>query len=239
MLSGGKVIKAIAINGSPRRQRGNTALLLSPLIQGMSDAGCEVELFYARNLKVRSCNCPNMYCWYSKPGTCCLRDDMDLLYPKLRESEIVIIATPVYIPLPGEMQNIINRLCPLIKPLLETRKGRTRAGMRDDVRIRGFLLLSTGGWWEEGNFDTVTRIVEELAEDAKVKFLGAIIRPHAFLMRKDKKLTEDGKMILAAVRKAGEELISKGAISRELLETIKRPLITEKELLDEYNRWVE
>lgn len=227
--------KAVAINGSPRKQIGDTAMLLTPLIQGMKDAGCDVELFYARDLKVRSCNCNNMYCWYQKPGTCCLKDDMDLLYPRLRESEILILATPVYIPLPGEMQNIINRLCPLIKPLLETRENRTRARFHADVKIRKILLVSTGGWWEKGNFGTVVRIAEELAEDASCEFAGAVIRPHAFLMQKEGKLTREGEAVVEAARKAGEELAQNGAISQETFEAISRPLISEEELRSIYN----
>ena len=81
---------------------------------------------------------------------------------------------PVYIPLPGAMQNVINRLCPLIEPRLEFRQGRTRARFRDDVNIRKIVLVSTGGWWEKENFDTVVRIVEELAEAASVEFGGSI-----------------------------------------------------------------
>ena len=230
--------KAIAINGSPRGQKGNTGMLLAPLIEGMQEAGYDVEVDYARKLNVKSCNCHNMYCWYQKPGNCCIKDDMNLLYPRLREAEILILATPVYIPLPGEMQNIINRLCPLIKPLLETRLGRTRARFREDVNIRKILLVATGGWWEKGNFETVIRIAEELAEDASVEFAGAIIRPHAFLMKKDDNLTADGKIVIEAARKAGKELAQMGTIDQKTLEAISRPLISEGELRHIYNDWL-
>jgi len=231
-------MKTLAINGSPHKQNGNTAMLLAPFLEGLKNAGCDVELFYAKDLKAKSCNCHDMYCWYKKPGQCCIKDDMDLLYPKLREADIFVIATPVYIPLPGEMQNIINRLCPLIKPLLEIREGRTRARFREDVNIRKILLVSTGGWWEEGNFNTVIRIVEELAEDASVEFSGAIIRPHAALMRKEGEFTEDGEKIIRAAMRAGEELVRAGKFDQKTLETIKRPLITEQELNAIYNSWV-
>ncbi|MCX6832244.1 MAG: flavodoxin family protein [candidate division Zixibacteria bacterium] len=233
-----KMSRAVAINGSPRRQHGDTAMLLAPLMQGMIDAGCDVELSYAVDLKVKSCNCANMYCWYKKPGNCCLKDDMNLLYPRLWDADILILATPVYIPLPGEMQNIINRLCPLLEPLLETRGGRTRARFRKDVKIRKILLVSTGGWWEKGNFETVVTIARELAEDASVEFAGAVIRPHAFLMKQKGKLTSEGEIVVEATRRAGEELVQNGAISQETLDTISRPLIPESELRGVYNRLI-
>lgn len=176
-------MKVIAINGSPRMEKGYTAMILTPFVQGMIDAGSEVELFYARHLKVKPCTCGEMYCWYKKAGECCIKDDMQLLYPQLREADILILATPVYIPLPGEMQNFINRLCPLIDPILENCEGRTRARFRKSVKIRKIVLVSSGGWWEKANFETVVRIAEELAKDASVEFIGAVLRPHAFLMK--------------------------------------------------------
>lgn len=226
--------KAVAINGSPRMERGNTAMVLNSFVEGMTDANCEVELFYASRIKVKPCACGKMYCWTEMPGECCIKDKMQLLYPKLREADIVVLATPVYIPLPGDMQNIINRICPLLDPLLEFRKGRTRAIFRKDVRIQSIALVSTGGWWEKGNFKTVLRIVKEFAEDASVNFAGAVLRPHASLMRQDGELTQDGRAILDAVRRAGHELTKGGVMGKETLSAISRPLISRTEFWREW-----
>lgn len=230
--------KAIAINGSPRMEKGYTALVLTALIEGMIDAGCDVELFYASRLNVKPCACGQMYCWYNEPGECCFQDDMQVLYPKLKGADTLILATPVYIPLPGAMQDVINRLCPLIEPLLETREGRTRARFRDDVKIQRIALVAVGGWWERGNFDTVVRIAEELADDASVAFAGAVLRPHAFLMKEAGELTADGQAVLTAVRKAGHELVTAGSVGDETLAAISRPLISEDDLRRMYNQWV-
>ena len=210
-------------------ERGNTAMILNPFIEGMTDAGSHVELFYASRLKVKPCSCGTMYCWTEMPGECCIKDKMELLYPRLKESSIVVLATPVYIPLPGDMQNIVNRLCPLLDPVLEFRKGRTRAKFHKDVRIQAIVLVSTGGWWEKGNFGTVVRIVKELAEDASVNFAGAVLRPHAHAMRRKGNLTQDGRAVLDAVRKAGYELVKNGVMNHATLAAISRPLISRAE----------
>jgi len=229
------MLKVVAINGSPRMEKGNTAMILAPFIQGMVDAGCDVELFYAKRLKVKPCT-GEMHCWYGKAGECIIKDDMELLYPKLREAEILVLATPVYIPMPGEMQNIINRLCPLVEPFLEAREGRTRARLHKGVEIRKVVLVSTGAWWEKGNFGTVVRIAEELAEDMSVEFAGAVLRPHAFLMKEDGELTRDGEAVVNAVRRAGYELVKEGGMDQETLERVSRPLISEQELRRRYNQ---
>ncbi len=54
-------MKVIAINGSPRMEKGHTALILTHFIHGMMDAGSEVELFYVRRLKVKPCTGINIY----------------------------------------------------------------------------------------------------------------------------------------------------------------------------------
>ena len=229
-------MKVIAINGSPRMEKGYTALILTPFIQGMMDAGSQVELFYPRRLKVKPCTCGQMYCWYEKAGECCIKDDMQLLYPQLRGADILILATPVYIPLPGEMQNFINRLCPLIDPILENREGRTRARFHKQVKVQKIVLLSTGGWCEKANFETVIHITEELAKNASLEFAGAVLRPHAFLMKEKGKLTKDGEAVMNTVKRAGYELVKEGGMNKETLEMISRPLISEEELRNRYNK---
>lgn len=231
-------MNAIAINGSPRLDRGHTARVLTPVIEGMVDAGGGVELVYASRLKARPCACGEMHCWYGRPGECPIQDSMQTLYPRLRAADTLILATPVYIPLPGEMQNAINRLCPLLEPRLETRAGRTRARLRSGVALRRIALVAVGGWWERANLDLVVQIVKELAETAGVEFAGAILRPHAFLIGERDAVTADGQSVLEAARRAGYELVRDGAMHHDTLEAVSRPLIAEQDLRRRYNQWV-
>jgi len=229
-------MKVVVINGSPRMGKGNTGMVLAPFIEGMEEAGGEVELFYPDKLDIHPCACGQMLCWYGTPGECVYKDDMQRLYAAIRSAEILVLATPVYIPLPGTMQNVVNRLCPLIVPELVERDGRTRARFREDVAIKRIALLATGGWWEKQNFEIVVRIAEELAENGSVAFGGAVLRPHAFLMKAGGKLTEDGRAVLEQVRTAGSELVRDGVMKPETLGAIARPLVIEAELRERYNR---
>jgi len=94
--------------------------------------------------------------------------------------------------MPGEMQNLVNRLVPLMDPALKNRNGRTRARFRSEVKIRKFVLVSTSGWWEMGNFGTVLRIAKELAKDCSVKFAGALLRPHSGWLTEDNAKNQEG-----------------------------------------------
>jgi hypothetical protein len=230
--------KVLAINGSPRMEKGTTYLVLTAFVEGMKDEGADVELFYTSRLDVEPCT-GEFHCWYEKPGECYIDDDMQDLYPKLMAAETVVLATPVYVPLPGEMQNVINRLVALVEPVLETRAGRTRARCREDVNIRRFVLLCTSGWWEKENCDTVVRIAQELAENTGAELAGVLLRPHAFLMREGGELTADGRAVQEAARKAGYELVKEGAMKPETLELVSRPLISQEGLRQRYNRALE
>lgn len=217
--------KVVAVNGSPKMGKGRTAKILTPFLEGMEKAGAAVELFYARCLNVKPCD-GEFYCWNEKPGECYIEDNMQLLYPKLRETDILVLATPVYVPLPGEMQNLINRIVPLMDPVLELQNGRTRARLRAGVKITKIVLVSTSGWWEMDNFGTVLRIVEELAKDMSVEFSGALLRPHSHYMSENKEKAEE---IFEAAKQAGYQLIKEGRIANELLKIIGQPLISKRE----------
>ena len=215
-------MRVVIINGSPRMEKGYTSLITEPFIEGMKEAGAEVTLRYARKLKIKPC-IGDFSCWYEKPGECIYKDDMESIYQLIAECDILIFATPVYIPLPGEMQNLINRLCPLIEPVLQDKNGRTRARFHKKVRLKKILLLATGGWWEMGNFDTIKRIFKELAADSGVEFMDPVLRPHAFRMDSN---PEEKKTILKDLRKAGYQIIREGKISEDKLKSIGRPLIS-------------
>lgn len=216
--------KVVAVNGSPKMENGNTAKILTPLLKGMEKAGAAVELFYARRLNVKPCD-GEFYCWRKKPGECYIKDDMQSLYPKLREADILVLATPVYIPLPGEMQNLLNRLIPFINPVLKQQKGRTRGKLRDDVKLRDLVLVSSSSWWEVGNFGTVLRIAEELAKNFDIEFAAAVLRPHADCLAMSKEKAEE---VFEAAKQAGYQMVKEGKVSEDLLKIISQPLVPEE-----------
>jgi len=221
--------KVIVINGCLRMEKSNTSKILTPFLEGMKQAEADIEMFYIKHLNIQPCK-GDFYCWNKKPGKCHIADDMQLLYPKLRDADILVFATAVYVPLPGEMQNIFNRIIPLINPVITTRNGRTRARFHADVKIKKMVLVSSSAWWEKENFETVLRIVKELAEDVSVEFAGALLRPHVdWLVKNDEKAKE----IFNAARQVGFQLVREGKMSKIRLNIICQPLISNKRFLSE------
>jgi hypothetical protein len=227
--------KVLAINGSPNRERGNTALVLGAFLDGMVEGGADVDQVIADRLDVRPCT-GELACWNRTPGRCHIRDDMQSLYPRLAEADVWVLATPVYVPLPGRFQDLLNRVVALMDPVLETRDGRTRARTREGVRLRQVVLVATSGWWELDNLGTVVRIATELAEDFSVEFAGSVLRPHSALMRQGGKVSEQGMEVLRAARRAGRQLAEWGYMSTETLEAVRAPLVGQEEFLGHLNR---
>jgi multimeric flavodoxin WrbA len=217
------------INGSPRVVKGYTSQILEPFIEGMQNANAKVTLINSHKLKIKPC-IGEFHCWFKNPGECILKDDMQSVYNQLKDSDILIIATPVYVPLPGNMQILINRLLPLMEPILENKNGRTRARFHDNIKIKKIMLVATSGWWELGNFNTLKHIVEEIAENFNIELGDFILRPHSTAL--DSK-PEDKKLIIKVLLEAGYQLIKEGKITTEKLNTISKPLMSFEDYIKE------
>ena len=78
--------------GSPRI-KGNTDLLLEESLKGAQGQGADVEKLIVDKLKIAPCK---EYLGCFKDGNCVIRDDMDTIYPKLLEADVVIVASPIF-----------------------------------------------------------------------------------------------------------------------------------------------
>ncbi|MBU0623710.1 MAG: flavodoxin family protein, partial [Candidatus Thermoplasmatota archaeon] len=206
------MVSVIAVNSSPKMNKGNTALVLKPFLEGMRSEGAEVELFYTKKLDIKPCT-GEFKCWGKTPGKCYIKDDMQRLLPKFRNAEIWVLAIPVYVPMPGEMQNLINRLMPLFESAVVVRNGRMFPRMSKDVKLKKIVLVSTASFWEVENFDALVGTVEKISETCGVDFAGALLRPHADVFAR---MTRDGRganEVLVAAKQAGSSLIAKGRMS--------------------------
>jgi multimeric flavodoxin WrbA len=96
-------MKVLAFNASPLMEKGNTALLMAPFLEGMREEGCEVELFYTCRLRVKPC-LGDRACWTKTPGKCVQNDDVKMLLPKIQRADVIVFATPVYVD--GDVWNL-------------------------------------------------------------------------------------------------------------------------------------
>ncbi|MFC1938019.1 flavodoxin family protein [Chloroflexota bacterium] len=85
-------MKAIAISGSPRKN-GNTEILTSHTLKAIQEEGINTELVSLASLDIKPCNAC-MVC--REEERCPIEDDLFPLYLRMKEADIIILATPVY-----------------------------------------------------------------------------------------------------------------------------------------------
>ncbi|MDR3603832.1 MAG: flavodoxin family protein [Desulfomonilaceae bacterium] len=85
-------MKLLGIYGSPRKG-GNSDFLLNEALKGAKSLGAEIQAIRSFDLTISGCReCGGC----DKTGKCVVRDDMDSVYPQLVESEVVILASPMF-----------------------------------------------------------------------------------------------------------------------------------------------
>jgi multimeric flavodoxin WrbA len=83
-------MKILALNGSPRKD-GNTAKVLKEMTK--EHAEVDLEYFDLCALDIRPCQ----GCFYCKKHeTCVIKDDMQMLYKKIKKADALVIGAPVY-----------------------------------------------------------------------------------------------------------------------------------------------
>ncbi len=105
-------MKAIAINGSPRRTW-NTAAMLEKALEGAAAAGAETELIHLVDLDFKGC----MSCFGCKRignphfGRCNYGDDLIPVLDKVSSADVLLLGSPIYVgEVTGMMRNFIERL---------------------------------------------------------------------------------------------------------------------------------
>jgi len=86
--------KVVIVKGSPRME-GNSAILADRVAAGAESVGAKVDVFYLHGMDIQPCDACEA-CHTNVEDECIVEDDMQVIYPKLREADALVIASPVY-----------------------------------------------------------------------------------------------------------------------------------------------
>ena len=218
-------MKILALNSSPRGEgQSKTELLLNHLVQGMREAGAEVEVIDLRKKTIRHCaGC--FTCWTKTPGLCIHQDDMTReLFPKWLASDLVVYASPLYhYTINASMKDFIERTLPVLQPFFESDNERIHHPPRH--KSPKAVFLSVAGFPEPAVFDQLSswaRFVFGRSEN----LVAEIYRPAAeSLLYSEEKAQE----FFAALQQAGRELVEHLSISSETMSRITGDFVEDKE----------
>jgi multimeric flavodoxin WrbA len=105
------LMKVIAINGSPRKNK-NTATLLNKALEGSASQGAETELIHLYDLNYKGC----VSCFACKMkngksyGKCAFKDDLTPILEKVSNADAIILGSPIYFnTISGAMKSFLER----------------------------------------------------------------------------------------------------------------------------------
>ena len=153
--------KIVILNGSPRR-KGNTSALVKAFTEGAKSAGHTVTEFFLDSMNIHGCKgCFGGHS--SKECPCVQRDDMNKIYPVVRECDVIVLASPLYYwNMSGQIRTAIDRLFALEEGDGNLLRGHGRASA---------LLMATEGH----GFEDVLTYYNHLMEHLKWNNLGHVL----------------------------------------------------------------
>jgi multimeric flavodoxin WrbA/putative sterol carrier protein len=230
-----KMLKILAIQGSPRPKVSNTDVLLQEFLKGAQSQGAETETVYLKQKDIHPCvGCYT--CWAKTPGVCIFKDDMPELLEKVRSCDIMVYATPLYYyNMTSLLKTFQDRLLPLLDPHLIKASETYRHPSRYQMN-RKMVLVSTCGFPEISHFDGLRRIFRHLEGNGQVPLVGELLMPGAELLKQEG-LRLKAQVVFRAVYQAGVEVVRDGRVSKETEAEIQKPLLKTDEMAELANLW--
>ncbi len=161
-------MKVLGIFGSPRRG-GNTEILLEEALKGAEKEGAEVERLYLSEVSLTPCKeCHGC----DATGNCVILDDMQKIYPRLLEADVVILASPIFFyGVTAWAKALIDRTQPfwvrkyLLKDPLFGKGGRRRKG----------FFISVGATKGPKVFDGAVLTVKYFFDVLNAEYVGGLL----------------------------------------------------------------
>ena len=153
--------KIVILNGSPRK-KGNTSALVQAFTRGAESSGHTVTEFFLSGMDIHGCKgCFGGHS--SRECPCVQRDDMDKIYPAVRDSDVVVLASPLYYwNMSGQLRTAVDRLFALEEGGGNLLRGQGRASA---------LLMAAEGH----GFEDVLPYYDHLMEHLRWKNLGHVL----------------------------------------------------------------
>ncbi len=87
-------MNVLVLNGSPH-PNGPTSDMVNAFSKGAREVGHNVEIINLFDLDIAECNACE-YCHQGVRNLCSINDDMQVIYPKILKSDMLVFASPIY-----------------------------------------------------------------------------------------------------------------------------------------------
>ena len=175
---------------------------------------------------------------HNKPGTCIQNDGMGIIYNELKQSDIIVFGTPIYLDgITAQLKAVIDRMVCCMEPfLLKDDSGLTRHSFSWRIP-KYFFVVSTCGFPEPETFRPMTEYFRALSRNMNSEVVAEFCIPGSIAIQVMPELLDQKLKLLES---AGYNYGTHNDIDDELIEKINYPLFTKDEyfkLAKSYENW--
>ena len=232
-------MKITIFYGSIHKTRGNTYVIINEFAEGAKEAGAKVEVVLLAEKEINHCiTC--VKCWTKTPGRCALKDDMAGLLKIFMQSDLVVMATPVYIHnVTGIMKTFLDRMMPIIDPHQVKMENGYTGHIKKFDEYPKLGVIATGGFPEQKCCEFISQYFNRMAMDLYSEVLFEIYKGEAVLLKMADKvglgsLLDEYKQ---NVRMAAKEVVENMKISEVTAQKLDQPFIPEEMYIEQVNKY--
>ncbi len=215
--------KILVLNGSPRGENGNTAILVDGFLEGYQEVNKDVQIDRITLKSETIHRCRGCYtCWTKTPGQCVFGDDMTGVLEKYLSADVVVWATPLYhYGMTSILKTFVERTLPLSQPYIVENNGKFSHPSRWGEGAHKNVLISNCGFPEHHNFEVMRQSFDRVVQgkvDAEILcVMGELLSV--------KPLKGKIAWYLEAVKRAGKEFASSLELTQSTKLTLSKPLV--------------
>ena len=218
-------MKITIINGSPKKETGDTMHITNAFVAGMNEfTQNEIKIIHATEKNINYCT--GCFTCMHNGGTCIHTDDMKEILTEITTSDLLIFSFPLYCyGMPAPLKAIVDRLLPLTSMKMEKTDGDRYAhvAQTDVSRLRFMMICGCGFPNSKQNF-----------EPAIAQFKLMFPRGNTIITVPESPMfnAPDAAVVtvprLDLIRRAGREYAESGVIPENMLSEICSPMIPEE-----------
>ncbi len=219
-------MRIVVFNGSPRGEDGNTHRMAAEFAAGAEQAGAEVRNFFLAEYEIRHCLACRA-CWVKTPGQCVIPDDMGELLEEMRQADVAVFATPLYVDnVSGMMKVFMDRSIPLMDPHFELDANGEYVHPSRIQPPPKLIVIANAGLPEQSQFQVLRLLSRRVARNFQSELIAEIYRGAGEVLRSQNRrlqpILDDYKALL---RQAGKEIVQNGRLSEDTAAALEEPIV--------------
>jgi multimeric flavodoxin WrbA len=227
-------------SGSPRKEKGVTHLIAKNFLAGAKKAGVETDYIFLEEKKISHCTgC--FACWFKTPGRCVIKDDMQKLLDQYMTSDIVVLASPIYVgSVTGIMKDFIDRMLPIFDPRVKKDDNGHYHHLPRYKSYPDVVVISNGSNPGQSHFEFFRSIFDFMRIVYKMNIIGEIFIGGGPILQGFVPSVEDKvDEYMRLLQNCGEEIVQKRMISKNTQQKLQEPLVPFDQAFEDVNQVIE